>query len=146
MKTPNQRLRDTWLDNGLSIEVGAERVALDSFEREHRLTLPTQFRNYLLTANGMADGQVDESMISFLPLHRIVRELESQRPTGSELVELLFAEYLMFSHHYVLRATTEGVERGVYAADGTNEKQIAETFEQFVAAYLSNPNAIAHCW
>jgi hypothetical protein len=77
-------------------------------------------------------------------LDAIGREMAESHGRGS--VDIVFAEYLLFSHYYVLRATVSGQELGIYATDQSNEKKLASSFDQFLKEYLANPSAIANCW
>jgi hypothetical protein len=138
------RLRAAWTGGTVRINHGAPLAAVESFEARHAVTLPLSFRNYILEIGGMIAGQTDNSVISFLSLDAIDREMKPLAQS-SELREIAFAEFLVFSHCYVLKCTKEGLEKGVFAADGTHEKHIAPTFDQFVDAYLDNPQGIAHC-
>jgi hypothetical protein len=52
----------------------------------------------------------------------------------------------MNSHVYALRTTTQSKQVGVYATDGENEKAVASSFDEFLRAYLANPEEIANCW
>ena len=145
MKTLYKRLRDTWLSSGLSVNEGALPEAIDRLEKKRLIKLPRQFRDYLLEVGGMADGQTDLSLTSFLSLDAIDKELGKVEHVG-DLINLIFAEYLIYSHYYTLRATRDGLRIGVYAADGSNEIRLASSFDEFIDAYLLNPDNIAECW
>jgi hypothetical protein len=140
-----QRLRAKWLENGIPVNQGIAQGSIECFEQKHGITLPHAFKEYLLTIDGMKKGQVDEELVSFLPLDAIDQE-SNYREISGEQVDLIFAEYSIFCHWYVLRATRTGDQSGVFAADGEHEKQIARTFEEFVVSYLSSPSKVARCW
>ena len=146
MTTLYQRLRDTWLASGVSTNSCTSLSKLEDVEKKHHIQLPSQFRNYMLTSNGMTDGQIDRSLISFLSLDAIDREMAATVGNSEDSVDIPFAEFSIYSHYYALRITKDGTQLGVYAADGTNEKQLASSFDSFVELYLSNPEIIAHCW
>lgn len=146
MTTIYERLRDTWLANGVSINDGATPLALNEFEKENHIKLPVEFRDYLSISNGMVDGQTDKYLISFLSLDTINHEISSRTRQLQDSVDIAFAEYLVYSHYYTLRATENGTPLGVYVMDGTNEKLLASSFYQFIHVYLSNPRSVAYCW
>lgn len=146
MTTLYQKLRDTWLASGVPAKSGATLSAVEDFERKHHIKLPSQFCNYMLTSNGMVDGQTDKSLISFLSLEAIDREMAAIAGKSEDSVDIPFAEYSIYSHYYALRITKDGTQQGIYAVDGTNEKQLTSSFDSFIEVYLSNPETIAHCW
>ena len=140
-----KRLGEAWLASGVSVCEGALLDSINRLEKTHAVKLPGQFRDYLLKLGGMTDGQTDDCLISFLSLEAINNELDT-KPQNSNIVDITFAEYLIYSHCYVLRISEIGNQLGVYAMDGANEKKIADSFDQFIIAYLENPECIAYCW
>jgi hypothetical protein len=93
----------------------------------------------------MQDGQVDEDLISFLSLEAIDQEGNWKEISGNE-VELVIAEYSIYSHTYVMRITRSGDRSPVFVTDGEYEKPIAASFRDFLNQYLANPAGVAHCW
>ena len=138
-------LRRTWLAAGVAINDGATRVAVARFEKDRHLVLPGGFREYLLTVNGMRDWKADEEGLSFFSLERIDQETNEVQ-TGAKAGRLVIADFLTFSHCYVLRIGEDGDDRGVWPNDGTNERLLAPTFDVFVDMYLTDPSKIANCW
>src|SRR5262245_62019310 len=96
------RLRTAWTAAAVRINHGAPLAAVESFEARHAVTLPLSFRNYILEIGGMIAGQTDNSVISFLSLDAIDREMKPLAQQ-SDLREIVFAEFLVFSHYYVLK-------------------------------------------
>lgn len=137
-----EQLRKRWAD---AANDGAASAALASFEKVNGLLLPTAFKEYLTTVNGMRPGLTDEDLVSFLTLDGIGSETKEQSRPG-DIIDFVFAEYSVFSHYYALRARRTGEDLGVFAADGTNQRQIATRFEEFVQRYLTSPARIAHCF
>ena len=45
-----------------------------------------------------------------------------------------------------VRRFADGRELAVIAMDNTNEVQVASSFDDFLAKYLDDPEAIAYCW
>jgi hypothetical protein len=134
-----------WLEAGILINEGVTQAGINHFEETHNLSLPRAFRDYLFTTNGMKDGQVDENLICFLSLEAIGQEANYRDISGSE-VEMVVAEFLMYSHWYVLRASRRADRSFVLVTNGEQEKQIADSFEDFLSQYLANPVRVAHCW
>jgi hypothetical protein len=146
MGTLYERLRNAWLENGVVIRHGATPLAIERFENQYHVKLPNQFRDYLSTSNGMVNGQTDNNLLSFLSLDAIDHEMASHCRQTQDVVDVIFAEYLIYSHYYTLRVTKDGAQLGVYAANGTNEKRLAASFDEFIDTYMVNPGTIADCW
>jgi len=140
-----EMLRARWLEAGIEVNEGVPQGVLDRFEQKHRVSLPRDFREYLLTVNGMKPGQTDENLVSFLALE-VIDQTDNVKELSADLVELVFAEFCIYSHSYVLRTPRSGEGCVVIATDGKHEKQIAESFEQFIRQYLDDPVKIAYCW
>jgi hypothetical protein len=120
-------------------------AVLERFEEKHHVFLPIAFKEYLLTVNGMKEGQTDENLISVLPLQAMDREA-NYKEISANWVEMIIAEFCIYSHLYVLRTSRSGDRCAVFATDGKHEKQLASSFEDFVRLYLSSPARMAHCW
>jgi hypothetical protein len=140
-----EMLRAKWLEAGIAVKDAVAPAALDRFEKKHRVSLPSEFRDFLLTVNGMQDGQVDEDLISFLSLEAIDQEANCKEISANE-VELVIAEYCIYSHTYVMRISRSGDRSPVLVTDGEHEKLIAASFKDFLSQYLANPAKMAHCW
>lgn len=140
-----EMLRAKWIAAGVAVNDPATPVALDRFEKKHHIPLPCEFKDYLLTVNGMQDGQVDEDLVSFLSLEAIDQGANCKEISATEL-EMVVAEFSIYSHCYVLRVSRSRDRSPVFVTDGEHEKEIAGSFNDFVNQYLSNPARIAHCW
>ena len=138
-------LRTKWIEAGIRVNEGVSQAALSQFEERYDLTLPTDFKTYLLTVNGMQEGEVDEDLISFLSLEAIGREPNIEEISEDE-IQMVVAEYCVYSHLYVLRYSRKGKGSPIFMTDGEHEKELATSFEDFASRYLSNPRRVAHCW
>lgn len=140
-----ERLRAKWAEAGLRPKHGVDQETLDCFERNHKIALPSEFKDYLLIVNGMEEGQADEYLISFLSLEAIDDDANYEDISAYE-VRMVIAEYSVYSHVYVMQSSPNGDQSIVLATDGEHETQLATSFEDFVNKYLSNPASVAHCW
>lgn len=145
MRSIYQSVRENWLSSGTSVNGGTSPALIRQFQDKHKIIVPEEFREYLMTSNGMQNYETDETLISFLPLE-LIDPVVSPRIAAPNVVDIVFADYLLYSHFYALRSTTDGKQLGIYALDGENEKEIARTFGDFLHAYLANPERIADCW
>jgi hypothetical protein len=134
-----------WLDAGILFNEGMERPIIERFEARHGITLPSEFKEYLMTVNGMKNGQVDEHLISFLSLEDIDQQSNVKQVVPNE-IDLTVAEYSLYAHWYVMRVTRNADRCCVLASDDEHEKPIAGSFQDFVETYLSNPSKVANCW
>lgn len=140
-----QMLRERWLEAGIAVNDPVSQAVLDRFEENHHLSLPGDFKEYLLTVNGMVDGQTDAELISFLSLEAIDQDAEHNVLAGDH-VEITIAEYSIYAHYYVMRVSRGGDRAAVFATDGEHRKQIAPSFREFVSQYLASPDKVAYCW
>jgi hypothetical protein len=140
-----ERLRSRWLEDGIHFNEGVSEAMIYQFERRHNISLPKGIKQYLLTTNGMSEGEVDENLVSFLSLESMDHEPNHKAISANE-IEITIADFSLMSHLYVLRTTPKGDRSPVFATDREHEKQIAATFEEFLNQYLSSPRTVAHCW
>lgn len=82
---------------------------------------------------GMADGECDETLLSFWDVDKILRENES----SSNLIA--FADFLIYSHLYYFKFENEFVS-SIHIWWGEKDiEKIADSFEEFFENYLINP-------
>jgi hypothetical protein len=156
-----ERLLAYWRTMGVLAAPACSREALDLFEDQHRLLMPTDFREYLSLANGMAlQGQElgrDENGFSFWPLERLDPVSESglvtalaqaigvvrQRATPEQHQYFVFADYLHWSWAYAIGISGQrSSECDVIRVGGRGNPLVARTFGAFVDLYLSDASAL----
>jgi hypothetical protein len=71
MNSLADRLRDYWSSIGISLRAGVSQETIESFESKHGILLPGDFGRYLVTMNGMKEGEWENEMISFRSLDSI---------------------------------------------------------------------------
>ncbi len=126
---------------------GASQENLAAFEDRHGVRLPAAFVALYRKADGNAG---DENLTRLWPLAEIHRLSESNDLRG-ELGALpsdareyfIFADYLIFSHVYAVRLTSDGRDdRVLWVLDATQRAEIAPSFESFLRAYADDPYSI----
>ena len=132
------QLRERWINGGISVNPGVAKEVLNTFQEKRNLNLPEEFKDYLSTVNGMMNGIVDENLIAFLSLDRIDDETNLIE-VSPNVVDVTFAEYSLYCHWYVLRASRLGDQLGLFVADREREKRLANSFGEFVIKYLTHP-------
>lgn len=144
------QLRDVWIAAGFDVNSGADAASIARFEQKRSVVLPPAFKDYLMTVNGMSDGLMDDELLSFHSLERIDGDWEwnarqiGHDESGAAYVEIVIADHSINCHMYVLRVTEPGAERGVWATHEPG-KRLATSFDDFISAYLSSPQAIVLC-
>jgi len=148
MTTTGQKLRDAWLRQGLPLRVGASHQLLASFEARHSILLPRDFREYLSIVDGQ--DEMDASNFRFWPLEEIKsvpEELfepayaEARQFEGSEAY-FVFADFLIWSHAYGIRLSTEWNTNPVVLIGDLEPEPVAESFTAFAELYLRDPMSI----
>lgn len=139
-----EELLAKWKGDGIANPQGASAAEIAMFEQKHSIELEVGFREYLRIVNGMAAGCTDDQLMCFLSLDAIDDAMQSFANTISSN-DVLFAEYSVFAHCYVLRLDVVGRGR-VLATDGSNERPLAQSFVDFLRVYLKDPRAVANCF
>jgi len=137
------RLEEAWRMQGISSSGGVTRAAIEEFEARNRLVLPELFREYLRTLNGMVAGKVDHYLIAFLPLNVVDTPKCMLAANGN--VDIIIAEFSLWSHFYALQLECRQHENGVIASDGENIKRLSSSFSDFLEGYLASPADVANC-
>lgn len=81
-----------WRSSGLSGGPPLADRAVEAFERRFRLRLPPEFRRYLLSVNGMADGEMDAALIHFWTLDEMAAHL-NEPGLAERFLFIPFADY-----------------------------------------------------
>lgn len=146
MNTLWRQLANHWASQGLELASGASLFDIQRFESLHSLQLPSDFRDYVRTLNGMLQvggHDVDEQGFSFWPLSRFVPASEQCRALSipPPLLENLddyfvFADYLQWSWGYAIRLRTPPDE--VIHVGTLVVRPLAASFRNFVELYLQD--------
>jgi hypothetical protein len=146
---PDRKLTGYWKSQGLRIPPGNSEERLRAFESERTLTLPLDFRNYLLNVDGMAQTgghDCDRNGFAFWPLQHI-RTIVGVWGGDSEIMRgvsdpdqyYIFADYFQRSWAYALRLSNRPSDPNEVMRVGTIPAEtIAASFTEFVDLYLQN--------
>ena len=138
-------LTDYWISKGLQLTASCAPATISEFERRYRIVVPPQLRAYYLSANGMKQvfaHSADPSGFSFWPLEQVipVRDFVTTPKwpgfAGDEGF-FVFADYMQLSWAYAIRLTPNRMNRVILIGKARPEL-VAESFEQFVAAYVTD--------
>jgi len=142
-----RRIRAHWERASAHADPGASETVLAAFEARHEVRLPAAFRALYRAMDG---NMGDENLTRFWPLAEICRVSdvpEVADAPGESSAEasnyFVFADYMIFSHVYAVRLTTDGRDGPVWWVLGSRQQvEIAPSFEAFLRAYSENPDSI----
>lgn len=144
----SEKLIVHWRASGITITAGNSELQIREFERQNQVKLPSDFREYFLTLNGMKPGLYDgedSEGFSFWELARVrtiteeyVRVgMENDYPASESF--FIFADYLQWSWAYAIRLSLNLSESGsVILAGYEHPVIVAASFSEFVDLYLAD--------
>ena len=117
--------------------------SIAAFEERRCVRLPSDFREYLMAANGMAPPRdTDDEGFCFWPIERICPVVESNASaaTFEDAVQyFIFADYLQWSWAYAIRLSPDGSSQNPVVIVGSKSgvpQRLADTFTAFVDLYF----------
>ena len=149
MSSPANKLVEHWTLRGLGIADGNSESVVRAFELKHGVILPVDFREYLLSVDGMMQlhgHDCDPLWFAFWPLDRIrnaQEECSKPRMSLPKVANLanyfVFADYLQWCWAYAIRLSGDRSDRNpVFAIGSLNDGEIASSFSDFVDLYISD--------
>ena len=139
-----------WLGTGSvgAAELERRELAVRKVEQETGLSLPEDFRLYLLHASPI-DQAWDDEMVIWWPIERLKTiPDEYEGPIGLEGVAASAAEWLFFADYCLwcwawAICCGEGEDRGRIALiGGSPDRIVADSFTEFVDRHLSDPDSL----
>jgi hypothetical protein len=126
--------------SSFTLRPGARAEEVSAFERGRALTLPADFREYLMTVNGMESGDSDDYMTSFWGLDRLKPVSEVYSPIAGHPAapgDLVICDIMLDCFWYALRTGACGPTAGEVVMWGTRDFpiKVARSFTEFAAAY-----------
>jgi len=141
-----ERLRAWWnaTDAGVKTRPASE-AKVAALEQRYHLTLPDDFRRYLLTACPEGENEWDTENTIWWPLHRIRNVPEEyEHPIQDERIAaaadkyLFFADYMIWCWAWAI-CCADGPDRGrVALIGGLPDRIVADNFDEFVDRYIRN--------
>ena len=145
MDRSSNSLVEYWRSQGIRLAPPADEAQIEWFEQRYGLQIILEFRDYLLTVNGMlqfANDDCDSNMFAFWQLNRI-------RPIADECPELqrspeegqyfVFADYMIWSWAYAVDLAASSATAGrVILVGGLREQIVSPTFSGFVRLYTED--------
>jgi SMI1 / KNR4 family (SUKH-1) len=147
MQTASGHLIAYWKSSNILIAPGNSEEAIRKFESGNRVVLPPDFREYLLTVNGMLQAEGNDSDpngFAFWPLS-FIKSVREERvgqppllPEGQSPDEyFVFVDYLQWCWAYAIRLTSRQSDGGQVAHVGKlYPRVIAYSFTEFIDLYL----------
>jgi hypothetical protein len=148
-----ERLNASWSKDGVCIQPGASIEQIEAFETQYQVHLPSDFREYFITINGMERWETDENMFSFLPIDAIKSIPEEladfggipdYRPIMRTLTDphhwFVIVDYLITSAVFAIRLSEDVESTPVISiSDGNRHRVVAQSFSAFLERYLATP-------
>jgi SMI1 / KNR4 family (SUKH-1) len=140
MLTIGESLKQYWLRYGKTkLRPGATDAELRDFERKYNVYLPTDLKDYFSQVNGFDKYDVDDDMLSFLPLDEIEPVSKDWSSKPEAISYFIFVDYSISAHVYAIRLTDDpSLNNPVFIVYDENPIQIANSFSEFAEAYLNN--------
>lgn len=138
-KELSHQLIRQWQDENVPLNPGASEVELAAFENRFGLTLPGDFRYFYSLANGMT-LYPDDFLFMLWPLSEISDNLVIDRTVIPFRVEIIFGDFLISSHRYLLR--TDNTGRFFITSEINVDERLADSFVHFIKRYLSEPDKL----
>lgn len=153
-----QRLMIYWREQDLPVRNGVADGRIRLFERHYGVELPHDFRNYLLTVDGL-NYAYSYGMISFWELERIkpvTAEIPGSTPTGAPVVQgsatvtfkdadkyFVFADFMHDMQLYAIRLSGNLQEPNDVIVIGRDSPlTVASSFSEFVDLYFQSPQSL----
>jgi hypothetical protein len=149
----HEKLWDYWNAQGLKIAAGATGREVHSFESLNSVILPPDFRDYILTVNGMFqdfENSSDQKGFAFWPLNQMTNAAQelanrpSAEPGPTNLQSyFIFADYMHRSWAYAINLGTDPAKAGhIIHVDTLRPKVVARSFTEFVNLYVQDAGAL----
>jgi hypothetical protein len=147
MATPCSQLISHWKSLNLKIAPGNLQQKVREFESQNGVILPSDFREYFLCVDGMAQvggHDCDPKGFAFWPLARVRDVVKECAEHSLALPEppdpnryFVFADYLQWSWAYAIHLGDSSLQENQIIHVGTvRPKIVANSFARFVDQYL----------
>ena len=143
-------LLELWRHQRITLRAGASEDAVSTFETQHGVKLPLDYREFLLHSDGLDS---DENVTEFWSVSELRRATEVLDGTDVPTMCLVlpstlphpesyfvFADVLIWSHFYAIHLADTPERGGEIAWIGYRDSWIAaDTFTEFMQRYVANP-------
>lgn len=131
-----------WRSSGVQPRTGVGDAEIAAFERRFDVRLTRDVALYFRTIDGMDAEELDEHLIRFQSLDELRRARDEVPQESSGLTEsdFVFAEWSLWVHGYTVRLSA--TDERVLLVGGGAPRQVAASFREFLATYLSRPDEL----
>jgi hypothetical protein len=140
-----------WLGVGAvgAAELERRELAIRKVEQDYGVSLPDDFRLYLLKASPIEQAW-DSEMVIWWPIERLrnvpdeyEHAIGDDRVASSAPEWLFFADFSLWSWAWAI-CCGEGEDRGrVALIGGSPDRIVADSFAEFVDRHFSDPNSLS---
>jgi|SaaInlStandDraft_1057018.scaffolds.fasta_scaffold112880_2 hypothetical protein len=126
-----------WAEKKYPVNSGSTHAEIETAESHFSAIFPEDFKNYLLTLNGIEEDVDDENQIYFWPLIKILEQSQAEcNDCDIEFEYVVFADYLISVWSYAFKISNNSLE-GIYQISRNAEPNfICNTFSEFIELYL----------
>lgn len=168
MRGSGEKLKEFWLSQNIKLRPGVSDKGLHSFESRYGVRLPDDIWDYFSIVDGMDDGNWDGELSHFLPMHEVKPVAKHWRDSagfGEARASFLFVDISIGAYFLGVRLSSDASApsrvtfwgRGARPStpvfgqvfeetmqDGSTLSafRVADSFSQFVEAYLTDPSSV----
>ena len=135
-------VKGEWERHGVSARAGVANVAIEAFERKHKIELPEDVADYFRAVDGMSEDESDQLGIRFWPLDELRPVVEELPAAEADPFKdyFVFADYSMWAHGYAVRLGQPVDD--VIIVGGESPVAVAPSFREFLQLYLTQPDRL----
>ncbi len=138
-----QRLKAHWIVENPNMNFGINEAEIQTWEQQHNLSLPQDFREYLKFVCSPDELGVDDGWLYFWPFSKMQTVAEYYNKASDEKAQslLVFADFMIISHHYAVElSSTSSASAPIYIVE--SDKQVAISLSEFIELHLSGDEEI----
>jgi hypothetical protein len=151
-RPPHVKLAEWWSATSSGIVANnTDPTLVAALEKRYGISLPTEFRNYLMCACPQDDPSWDNELTNWWPIDRIKSiaddyDYSLTLPIIQDRADkfLFFADYSIWCWAWAI-CCDDGEHRGKVAVIGDGDRFVAASFDEFVDLYIADPVGIALC-
>ena len=144
MEKAADRLLTHWKRQGIELSHPASEDEISRFEDTFNVRLPRDFREYLLTINGIEADAGEVGWFTFWPVRQIeeeakkIRAQEARTEDGSS--HFWFADYFIQSNLFGIHLSNDPAMPNTIV--DWSKQVVAHSFSEFVDLYISDPTRL----
>ena len=134
-----------WRADGAGVRPGVSPAEIAAFEAAHHIKLPADLSAYFQRANGMADGQMDQHLLYFWPLHELqplVTDEWGPNNTPAFAGCYYFIDWSIRGWFYAINLIPADPRYGQTFISYEPESPVTDSFTAFMRLYNDDPRSL----